>query len=218
MRTDDWRELVDRLGGGTTRSGVIESGAPAHRVQFDPGLSDTEVRRAEERYKFRFPPDLRELLQVALPRGPKFPDWRSGSVEEIREWLDLPRRGVLFDVEHNHFWLDAWGPRPGSLAEALQVANDLVLKAPRLIPVYSHRMIPDEPHLPGNPVLSVHQTDIIYYGFDLPDYLRHEFGLPGRKRWPEQVRRIRFWDPAEFEAACSPDSPRAFDNRRGVLP
>ena len=46
-------------------------------------------------------------------------------------WLDLPRRGVLFDVEHNGFWLDEWGPRPGSLEEALGVAHELVAAARR---------------------------------------------------------------------------------------
>jgi hypothetical protein len=55
-------------------------------------------------------------------------------------------------------------------------------------------MMPDKPHLPGNPVFSVHQTDIIHYGFDLADYLRHEFDLSGREPWPEEVRPIRFWD------------------------
>lgn len=101
----------------------------------------------------------------------------------------------MFDVEHNGFWLDEWGPRPSSLGQALQVANELVAAAPRLIPVFAHRMMPDEPHLPGNPVLSVHQTDIVHYGFDLADYLRHEFGLPGREPWPAQVRQIRFRGP-----------------------
>jgi len=38
------------------------------------------------------------------------------------------------------------------------------------IPVYSHRYLPSEPKATGNPVLSVHQTDIIYYGNDLASY------------------------------------------------
>ena len=54
-------------------------------------------------------------------------------------------------------------------------------------------MIRDEPHLPGNPVLSVHQTDIVYYGLNLTDYLHHELGLSGREPWPEDIRPIRFW-------------------------
>jgi hypothetical protein len=55
-------------------------------------------------------------------------------------------------------------------------------------------MIPDDPHLEGNPVFSVHQADIIYYGHDLEDYLRHEFGLSGRK-------------PANFASGFAKDAP-----------
>jgi hypothetical protein len=42
-------------------------------------------------------------------------------------------------------------------------------------------MMPAEPHLPGNPVFSVHQTDIIVYGLDLYEYLHNEFGLQREK-------------------------------------
>src|SRR5205807_1712912 len=158
------------------------------------------VTAVEARFGLRFPPDLRAFLQTALPRGPQFPDWRSGDEARLREWLDEPRQGILFDVEFNGFWLDEWGPVPGSFDEAKRVVSGLVAAAPRLIPVFSHRMLPDEPHLPGNPVLSVHQTDIIHYGFDLADYLRHEFHLPGRQPWPDVVRPIRFWDLDRFQA------------------
>lgn len=54
-------------------------------------------------------------------------------------------------------------------------------------------MIPDEPNEPGNPVYSVHQTDIIYYGSDLTDYFECEFGLE-KSRSPPTPRSIRFWD------------------------
>jgi hypothetical protein len=102
--------------------------------------------------------------------------------------------GVLFDVEQNDFWLPEWGSQPGSIEEAKTIAEEQVRKAPRLIPIYAHRMMPDRPQQAGNPVISVHQTDIIYYGFDLDDYFRHEFDLPGRKQWPSEVRPIEFWD------------------------
>jgi hypothetical protein len=74
----------------------------------------------------------------------------------------------------------------------------MIAEAPKLIPIYSHRFIPEEPSEAGNPIFSVYQMDIIYYGFDLDDYLRHEFDLPGRKEWPAQVRPIKFWDPERF--------------------
>ncbi len=192
MNRCDWQELIDQLRGTENR--------PVHGIEFDAGLTDAEIAEAESRFGFRFPPDLREFLQTALPRGPQFPDWRSGDEAALRDWLDLPRQGILFDIEHNDFWLHEWGPRPASLDKALTVACELVTAAPRLIPIYLHRMMPDEPHLPGNPVLSVHQTDIIHYGFDLADYLRTEFGLGGNAPGPEQVRPIRFWDPDRFQA------------------
>jgi hypothetical protein len=143
-----WADLV-----GTLRN---------NRVEFEAGLTDAEILAAEARHGFRFPPDLQAFLQAGLPRGSDFPDWRDGDEAVLRGWLDLPLRGILFDIEHNGFWLDEWGPRPALLAEAQRVASELVAAAPRLIPVYSHRMMPSEPHLPGNPVFSVHQTDIIY--------------------------------------------------------
>jgi hypothetical protein len=90
--------------------------------------------------------------------------------------------------------------------------------APKLIPVFLHRMMPDEPRKAGNPVFSVHQTDIIYYGHDLPDYLRQEFQVA---RWwtrPSEPRRIRFWDIERFPEVRWNDGSCVFDNRRGVLP
>ncbi|MGD0734569.1 MAG: hypothetical protein ABR976_05450 [Terracidiphilus sp.] len=73
-----------------------------------------------------------------------------------------------------------------------------ISEAPMLIPILGHRYMPALPTECGNPVFSVHQTDIIYYGFDLEDYLRHEFRLP-RQKWPAQVKKIEFWDPERFE-------------------
>ncbi len=219
MDRGGWHDLVGQLCGTAYQFGLITPSSPVHRFEFDAGLTDAEVAAAEARFGFRYPPDLREFLQTALPRGPRFPDWRSGDEAALLDWLDLPRQGVLFDVEHNDFWLEEWGPRPGSVEEAVRAAGELVGAAPRLIPVYGHRMMPDEPHEPGNPVFSGHQTDIIHYGFDLADYLRHEFGLPSREPWPEQVRPIRFWDLDRFqEVRWGPDGGCVFDNSRGQLP
>ncbi len=92
--------------------------------------------------------------------------------------MRIPLDGLIFDVEHNEFWLPEWGSKPAAVEDARRVVELQVNEAPRLIPIYGHRMMPNRPHEAGNPVLSIHQTDIIYYGFDLDDYFRHEFGLP----------------------------------------
>jgi hypothetical protein len=200
-----WADLIDQL-----RSRGLE---------FAPGLTDAEVAAAESRFEFRFPPDLREFLQTALPHGPSFPDWRAGNEVALREWLDLPRDGVLFDVECNGFWLPEWGPRPET-EEAKRVVEQLLRDAPRLIPIYSHRMLPADPPVAGNPVFSVHQTDIIVYGSDLRDYLMHEF-LRHSGDWsmPEKNRPIAFWGVERFQAVrWGTDGSYGFDNRGGVLP
>jgi hypothetical protein len=161
---------------------------------FDPGLTDAEVERAEDAYEISFPVDLRDFLQTALPRGLGFPNWRSLDDRTIKEILSWPLEGILFDVERNDFWLPEWGPKPSTTQEVRAVVEEQVKGAPRLIPIYAHRMMPDKPREAGNPVLSVYQTDIIYYGFDLDDYFRHEFNLEGRKEWPAKVQAIEFWN------------------------
>jgi len=183
MSTTDWLPLIDLLRGAG--------------LEFEKGLSDFEIEDLESRFDFRFPPDLRALLKAAVPFW-NSPRWHSGSDLDIRQWFDGPLEGILLDVEHNEFWLPEWGKRPEDLPDALEIASLRIKEAPKLIPIIFNRYIPELPLQAGNPVFSVHQADIIYYGFDLEDYLRHEFNLP-RKEWPAQIRPIEFWDPNRFQ-------------------
>jgi hypothetical protein len=79
-------------------------------------------------------------------------------------------------------------------------------------------MMPDEPRKAGNPVFSVHQTDIIHYGYDLLHYLHEEFKVA--KWWtpPSDPRPIRFWELKRFQKVRWKDGSCIFDNRRGILP
>ena len=158
------------------------------------GLTGAETRDVEYRFDFHFPPDLRALLQTGLPVGDRFPDWRDGDESQLRSALGWPLEGMEFDIAHNAFWLDEWGPRPESREEAFQVAAQAVASAPRLIPIYSHRYSPAEPARAGNPVFSVYQTDIIIYGNDLLSYFAAEFhGVANWYTPPLDARHIRFW-------------------------
>ncbi|MEM7061777.1 MAG: SMI1/KNR4 family protein [Cyanobacteria bacterium P01_B01_bin.77] len=194
-----------------------------HGVQFSDGLSERETVAVEELFGFTFPVDLRAFLQTALPTGKHFPNWRACDVMYLTDWLDLPREGVLFDVAYNGFWLREWGERPTDLADANAIVNKLLDDAPKLIPIYMHRMMPSEPSDAGNPVFSVHQTDIIVCGVDLADYFAHEFTFTEEQMagWtvPDNVRRIRFWDVDRFQnTRRSDDGSCMFDNSRGILP
>jgi len=162
-------------------------------IAFEQGLSSSEIDAIEEKYKFRFPPDLLAFLQYALPVSKSFPDWRNGDEYTLTENLRWPADGICFDVQNNNFWLDAWGAKPENLDDAIQIARREVAKAPTLIPIYSHRYIPAEPNLAGNPIFSVNQTDIIYYGVDLTSYFAAEFKM-SRPSWAaDKERYIRFW-------------------------
>lgn len=165
-------------------------------VSFDAGLTAKEISAIEREYDFRFPPDLREFLGYALPVSKGWPDWRRASREEITKIFGWPFKGICFDIEHNSFWRDSWGPKPVALADACSIARAAIAAAPRLVPVCGHRFIPDRPSEAGNPVFSVYQTDIIYYGSDLFDYFCNEFAyFFGRSGYVYEgrARHIEFW-------------------------
>jgi hypothetical protein len=60
------------------------------------------------------------------------------------------------------------------------------------------------PHEPGNPVLSVYQTDIIYYGNDLLDWRAGRPGRPGRKDEDHRARGPQ----ADADVASRPSQAR----------
>ena len=182
-----WAPLIERL-----RSEAREP------IGFDPGLSDSQVRDVEHRYGVRFPPDLRNFLQTAVPHGSRFPDWHSPDEERIRDWLDLPRHGIVFDVLQG-FWLAEWGERPAETEEAVRRVEGLIAAAPKLVPIYAHRMMPTEPHEAGNPVFSVHQADIIVYGRDLEAYFAVEFLGADHAEGSAGSKPIPFWDLDRFQ-------------------
>jgi hypothetical protein len=165
-------------------------------VAFEQGLSQFEIQHIEQLYQFTFPPDLRNFLMFALPASKGFLNWREAEEEEIVNSLLWPYIGICFDIEHNSFWLDEWGQRPASLEEAFTIAKKAVENAPKLIPINGHRYIPDRPNEAGNPVFSVYQTDIIYYGSDLAEYLENEFRYYfGRSGYSlkSEIKYIEFW-------------------------
>jgi hypothetical protein len=149
--------------------------AASGRFPIGPGLSDSELSAIEHEFGFTFAPDHRDFLAAGLPSGRGWPDWRSPDRPALRERLATPVEGVLFDVVENNFWYEGWGIRPGDPNAALAAAKTFLLTAPRMIPLYSHRYLPAV--IPGHPVLSIYQTDVVHYGNDIPDWLNREFGL-----------------------------------------
>jgi hypothetical protein len=166
-------------------------------LSFTQGLTNEEFKQIEQTYDLRFPPDLRKLLCHMLPIGRGFPIWRDLSqrgIASMRQYLNMPLEGILFDVQYNQFWYPAWGERPEDNKVALEIARQQYAKVPPLVPVYNHRYMPTEPYEVGNPVLSVHQTDVIAYGANLEDYLQTEFNRKSYEGMDfASVKPIEFW-------------------------
>ena len=164
----------------------------------EPGLTDAEFARVEQDFGFEFADDHRAVLATALPvdRDARhtWPDWRDGDPAALRAQLDRPVDGVLFDVERNGFWHRGWGERPVDVRERLEAAREELAKVPRLVPIYAHRFLPAGRGTSGHPVLSVHQTDLIYYGADLLDYIEREFGyVPNWSEGWDPQATVPFW-------------------------
>lgn len=145
-------------------------------VEITAPLNDDEIAHVEATFGFEFADDHRAFLSAGLPRGDRWPDWRAADLTALRHQLAWLRTGVLFDVEHSGFWDQRWGVRPASQREALALAHERLAEAPQMVPVYGHRYLPAGHGAHGHPVMSMYQTDIIYYGGNLADYISYEFG------------------------------------------
>jgi hypothetical protein len=165
-------------------------------VGFTTGLTDAQFARAEKRFGIVFPDDLREFLAFALPTGHGFHDWRDLDDPCLLAAIAGPEEGIWFDIQLGVYWDPAWGPKPDDDELARRRLREALASAPKLVPILGHRYMPDRPRTAGNPVLSVVQLDIIYYGSKLENYLHNEFhevfGAP-RYTLGSPIRDIEFW-------------------------
>jgi hypothetical protein len=153
------------------------------------GYTQAELDSAQRRFGLEFPADLIALLREKRPANGH--DWTNDV--EIRRALAWPFEGLLFDVEQNHLWWPEWGARPTSADACKEVLRSIVSRAPKLIPLIAHRYLPEEPREQGNPVFSVYQADVIYYGANLTDYFEREFLGFNHRPWSQPTKRIPFW-------------------------
>lgn len=191
------------------------------------GYSQNELEDIQAKWHLRFPPDLialyRERRRVIEHEDERFSsfDWIKEPDQKIQDMLDWPFEGFWFDAQHNlSRWWPEWGEVPVDLADRQACLREIFSRAPRLIPVYGHRYIPEEPHEPGNPIFSVYQMDVIYYGANLADYIARETQTPNTHKAMTTPRSIPFWSRAvernkeyfrEFGSA-------RFFNKDGLLP
>ncbi|MGD1956697.1 MAG: hypothetical protein ACFBZ9_15975 [Sphingomonadales bacterium] len=158
-----------------------------------PGLSSERLDAIEKELGFPFPPDFRFLFENVSDPGEVLFPWSNFDKSVYKQMIDWVWRGIKFDIEHNDIWLRRWGVRSETLAEAIEVARLDFVTWPPLLPIYGHRFLPARPTLPDNPVFSIKQTDIIYYGANLAEYLVNEFVVYSFYRESKPIRQIEVW-------------------------
>ena len=161
------------------------------------GYSQAELDDIQARWQLRFPPDLVALLRERrVPVGGRGAfDWITADVDDMRERLEWPFDGFWFDVEHGDIWWPEWGEKPVDPRDQCEHLREIFATVPKLIPLFAHRYLPEEPFESGNPVFSVYQTDVIHYGANLEDWLMREQEELSQAPWPP-IRPIRFWSLA----------------------
>ena len=160
------------------------------------GLKEREIDNIEKRYSIKFTQEHREFLKILhtidrkeeiehaetidvnikiiIEKRPFFYNWLEDDIE-IKERLEWPHRTILDDVLGvNQVWLQSWGARPQSTEDKTNIFLSWYNKAPRLLPVTSHRFSVSDPGLKDKPILSVWGSDIIVYGWNFRHYLLNE--------------------------------------------
>ena len=166
-------------------------------IGFDKGLTESEIHKIEEIYDIRLPDSLRGFYSLGVPiseGGDGFPQWRNftePNIAKIKKRIQAPLDRLWLDVEKG-FWLPNWGKRPESIDEVSRQFAEISLKAPRLIPIYSHRYMPQCHDAGDIPIISAVGRDIIYYGGNLHEYLQNEF-LDGHFRINKHCKYTPFW-------------------------
>lgn len=162
-------------------------------TRWKPGMAQAEIDRLEADFGATFPEDYRAFLAILnapdtpahwylyqgatlepAPHRNIFTDWSAGFADAERADKDL-KAGLLFDVEHSAVWKDEWGKRPTEAHDLAARIEELVDAAPKLIPLHSHRFLISGLDLEPAPVVSVMQSDVIYYANSIEECLAEDF-------------------------------------------
>jgi len=170
-----------------------------NNIQLNVGMTSAEIIRAEEFYDIEFPKDMKEMLMNFVPVSNRFYNWNDyfeENVSKIKYMLEWPYDGIIFDIENSNFWLEEFGERPENIEERIQIFKKYINQnrnqIPKLIPIFAHRYVVSGKYA-DYPILSVYQTDIIYYGYNLLDYFEHEFNNKNNFNIIRDIKEVPFW-------------------------
>lgn len=167
----------------------------SHGIQVEAGLTYDEVGKIEKIYSIQFPKSLKAFLMEGVPISDGYYNWRNFKTDNIEYIKRVIYRPVKYieDYPEEVEWYKEWGKEPEVVSNRIQIVKERLMDAPTLLPIYAHRYMPEG--LDENPpVISVMGVDIIFYGENLVEYFKVEFG---EKKHAEInckiIKPIPFW-------------------------
>jgi hypothetical protein len=182
-------ELFERLHreqwGGTMEPAVYGPG----------GLSTSDIEKLQSQLGFPLPEDFCYFLQNVIDPGEVLFDYHNFNKQHYDSSIAWILHGMIFDIEKNNLWLRRWGNKPVDLKSKIEIARADFPSWPKLLPIHGHRYLAAEPCRAGNPVFSIMQTDIIYYGANLAHYLVNEFldHDHDKHTYAQPIEKIPIW-------------------------
>jgi len=170
-------------------------------IRFQPPLDEGEIQDIERHNAFFFPPDLRKLLEIAVPHPSHgFTDWRKETPTPLATILrQKAANSICWQLTYcNLPWpFEESGGQPKDPGAMFDKVYEMFSIAPKMVPLLDRRFyMPCEPKRAGNPVFLISSSNhfaLSYGGFNLSHFLIKRFGLAqniGAKPLP---RRVRFW-------------------------
>ena len=163
-----------------------------------PGLSDAQVETLQEKFGFKFPPEVLFFLQVGVPikhettEGSipaELPAFYQTASDGWHNWHLLASDELVVGSDDDTITKQIkWHATPEHQSHPADYP---------LIPLFAHRMIPSVPHQIGNPVFSMHGCyDNIIYGRNFWVWLEEEFRVEVNDQYKEtsvSYSDIPFW-------------------------
>ena len=164
-------------------------------VEFEIGLSEEELCWITYEYEITLSEGIKKFYKEALPISKGFYNWRDKSNENVVAIKSVMRSPIQWIVENSEEidWNEKWGEEPSDSGERKQRIENMALRAPKLIPIYSHRYMASI-RCNQAPVFSVYGADIICFAKDIIDYFLIEFRIKEHNVFKNnEVSYIPFW-------------------------
>ena len=164
------------------------------KIKISNGMSEKEIKKVEKIYQIVFPKDYKEILKEFVLDCNNWRDISEKNISYLKDKINAPIEGIIFDIENNGFWMNEFGNKPKNIQERVNIFLKYIEKnnIPKLIPILNNTyMICDENS--EYPIVSVIQKDIIILSNNLINYFEQKLNISKQNELYFRNIKIPFW-------------------------